>query len=66
MADIGEVLNRPGEWAIRTTVYRNGRRVATCDTTGHETFDAAAYWVGEGLRTCEVVQHVPRRRKGMM
>lgn len=56
-----ELLDRPGEWEIRTTIYRNGKRVATCDTTG-ETYDGAAYWVSEGLKNREVEEHVPRRR----
>lgn len=44
------------------TVYRNGRRVGTCDTTGHETFAAAAYWAGEGLNTREIDLHQPKPR----
>jgi hypothetical protein len=57
-----DVLDREGEWEIRVTIYRNDRRVATCDTIGHATFDHAAYWVGEGLKTREVEMHQPRRR----
>lgn len=64
MADIDDLLDKPGDWEIRTTIYRNGRRVGTCDTTGHDSFDSAAYWVGEGLKTREVNRHVPRRRSG--
>ena len=61
--DIEEVLDRRGDWAIRVTVYRNGRRVGTCDTEGWETFDQAAYWVGEGLSTREITPHVPKKRR---
>jgi ABC-type uncharacterized transport system ATPase subunit len=55
-------LDRPGEWDIRVTVYRNGKKVGTCDTAGWDTFDQAAYWVGEGLTTREVEPHIPRPR----
>lgn len=55
-----DVLDRPGDWSIRVTVYRNGRKVGTCDTAGHQTFDQAAYWVGEGLNTREIEHHHPR------
>mgnify|MGYP001160574687 FL=1 len=55
-------LDRDGEWEIRATIYRNGRRVAICDTTGHESYDSAAYWIGEGLVTREV--EFPRTRSG--
>lgn len=58
-----DTLDKPGEWEIRITVYRNGRRVATCDTTGHDTFDHAAYWAGEGLATREVEMHHPKPRR---
>lgn len=57
-----DVLDREGVWEIRVTIYRNGKRVATCDTTAHDTFDHAAYWAGEGLSTREVEMHRPRRR----
>ena len=57
-----DVLDQPGNWSIRVTVYRNGRKVGTCDTTDWETFDEAAYWVGEGLSTREIEAHVPKRR----
>ena len=60
--DPGEILYWPGKWEIRVTVYRNGRKVGTCDTTGHETFDAAAYWAAEGLTTREIDLHQPRPR----
>jgi hypothetical protein len=58
----GEILERSGEWEIRVTVYRNGRRVGTCDTTGHETFASAAYIAAERLSTRAVDLHQPRPR----
>lgn len=58
-----EILDREGEWEIRVTIYRNGRRIATCDTTGHDTFSSAAYWAGEGLATREVDFHETKPRK---
>jgi hypothetical protein len=64
--DPDEVLDRPGEWEIRVTVYRNGRRVGTCDTTGHETFASAAYFAAEGLNTRAIDLHQPRPRTGAM
>lgn len=57
-----DVLDKSGEWEIRVTVYRNGRRVGTADTIGHETFDGAAYWAGQALETREIDMHVPRPR----
>lgn len=56
------VLDKPGDWEIRVTIYRNGRRVGTCDTSGHETFESAAYWAGQGLETREIEMHVSRAR----
>lgn len=56
------VLDTPGNWEIRMTIYRNGKRVGTCDTTGWDTFDAAAYWAGEGLTTREIDLHHPKPR----
>jgi hypothetical protein len=58
-----DVLDREGDWEIRVTIYRNGRRVGTCDTAGWETFDKAAYWASEGLTMREIQPHIPRRRK---
>jgi hypothetical protein len=65
MPNQGEILDRPGKWEIRVTIYRNGKRVGTCDTIGHETFDGAAYWAGEGLKTREISlrQPTPRRNR---
>jgi hypothetical protein len=61
--DSGEgILDRSGEWEIRATIYRNGRRVGTCDTAGWETFDQAAYWAAEGLQTREIDLHQPKSR----
>lgn len=56
------ILDRPGSWEIRTTIYHNGRKVAFCDTIDHETFDAAAYTVGTLLDTHEVTIHHPKPR----
>jgi hypothetical protein len=36
MPDGDEALDRPGNWEIRATLYRNGKRVGTCATTGHK------------------------------
>ena len=57
-----DILDKPGDWEIRVTIYRNGKRVGTCDTRGWETYSDAAYWVGEGLTRPEIEMHVPKRR----
>ena len=62
MSDLDDVLDEPGEWEIRATIYRNGRRVAICDTTGHDSYESAAYWTGEGLVTRDV-SHPPVRQR---
>lgn len=58
-----EILDSKGDWSIRVTIYRNGKKVGICDTEGWETFDEAAYWVGEGLGTHEVEMHTPKPRR---
>lgn len=63
MTNDESTLDREGEWEIRVTIYRNGRRVAICDTTGWDTYDAAAYWASEGLVTREVDFPVPKKRR---
>lgn len=60
---MSEELDLPGRWEIRTTIYRNGRRVGTVDTAEWDTFDDAAYWVGQGLSTRDVDMHQPRPRR---
>lgn len=57
-----DILDKPGDWEIRATIYRNGKRVGTCDTHGWETYKAAAHWVSEGLTRPEIDMHVPKRR----
>lgn len=56
-----DVLDREGEWEIRVTIYRNGRRVGTCDQLG-DNFDDTAYDMTTNLERHEVQMHQPKTR----
>lgn len=63
MTDDNDFLDKPGEWEIRADVYLNGRPVAFCDSGVWDTYEDAAYWLGEGFSTREVDMHTPLTRK---
>lgn len=56
------VFDRDGEWEIRTTIYRNGRRVATADALGDD-YDFAVQTVVTNLERRDIQMHVPKRRR---
>lgn len=56
-----DVLDRQGGWEIRCTIYRNGRRVATCDQLGDD-FDTTVYDMTTNLERHEVQMHEPKPR----
>lgn len=60
--DCLHALDDDGDWEIRVTIYRNGRRVATADTLG-DSFQFASYMATTKLETREVDMHQPRPRK---
>ena len=65
MADIHaeeDVLDREGDWDIRVTIYRNGKRIATCDALGGD-YDFAVQSVVTNLERRDVDFHVPKPRK---
>jgi hypothetical protein len=57
-----EVLDQPGNWEIRVTIYRNGRKIATGDVCDHETFASAVWFAGQRLEARELDIHQPRPR----
>ena len=59
-----DVFDREGRWDIRVTIYRNDKRVATCDAGG-ESFDFAVGSVVTNLERRDVDLHVPRPRKAL-
>lgn len=56
-----DIFDRPGDWEIRTTIYRNGRKVATCDALG-DSYQFAAYAVTTNLQLGDVDLHVRKER----
>ena len=56
-----DVFDREGRWDIRVTIYRNDKRIATCDAGGN-AFDFAVGSVVTNLERRDVEMHVPRRR----
>lgn len=48
-----EPLDREGDWEIRVSIYRNGRRVAFVDALG-EDFDFTAHSIMNALERREV------------
>jgi len=49
-ADTESVLDREGEWELRMSIYRNGRRVAFCDVLSDD-YEALAHWAVTHLQT---------------
>jgi hypothetical protein len=56
-----DALDREGRWDIRVTIYRNDKRVATCDAGG-SVFDFAVQSVVTNLERRDVQMHQPRPR----
>lgn len=60
--DVDELLDRPGRWEIRTTIYRNGRKVAISDAHG-SSYDFARDTVVTNLERRDVDIHTPNPRR---
>lgn len=59
---VDELFDRPGEWEIRATIYRNGRKIAFADGLGI-SYDHALNTVETNLERRDVQIHMPKRRK---
>lgn len=52
---------KPGDWEIRATIYRNGRKIAFTDALG-DSYDFALNTVVTNLERRDIQIHVPRKR----
>lgn len=59
--DLDEVLELPGEWEIRATIYRNGKKVAFTDALG-DGYSFAVQTVVTNLERPTLQRHIPRTR----
>ncbi|QQG96190.1 hypothetical protein HBE99_04410 [Mycobacteroides chelonae] len=57
-----ELFDKPGDWEIRVSIYRNGRKIATADRLGGD-FEFAVQSVGTALERRDVEMHVPKPRR---
>jgi len=48
-----DLLDRDGDWEIKVSIYRNGRRVAFADAAGDD-FEFTAYTIMNALERREV------------
>lgn len=58
-----EIFNKPGDWEIRTTIYRNGVKIATADRLGDD-YGSMVWLVGNALELRAVEIHTPKKRRG--
>ncbi len=61
---LDDLFDRSGRWEIRTTIYRNDRKVATSDALG-DSYEFCMNTVVTNLERRDVDLHIPARRKGI-
>jgi hypothetical protein len=58
------IFDKPGNWEIRTAIYRNGRKVAFADALGDD-YDFAVGTVATHLERRDVDMHQPKPRRAL-